>query len=56
MNNAVTLRSPTSSRASLSQRVARIEVPPLPAPSEAEGSSLSQPQTTVRSPELSMRI
>jgi hypothetical protein len=47
MNNAVTLRSPTLSRASLSQRVARIEVPPL--------SSLSQPQTMVRSPELSMR-
>ena len=35
------------SRASLSQRVARIEVPPL--------SRRSQPQRIVRSPELSMR-
>ena len=48
MKSAVSLRSPAIRRASLSQRVARIELPPL--------SRRSQPHMTVRSPDGSMRI
>ena len=44
MNSAVNFISPANIRASLSQRVARIELPPL--------SSLSQPQMVGRSPYL----